>query len=345
MTIPRIDKLDKNLLINGNFRYSQRRGSVAATLFGSFNYIGPDRWSVGELGGWDVTPVWQRLEETPTGSNSRYCSRVASGQVNVSNTAGLLYTQRIESINALESANGPVSLAFEYSAHGFQEVRIKIGVANSIDDFSAITDFYDEVHSINNDQTWRTFELDNVTVPSTAGNGIYISMQFQNSDTFAPTALENKLGDVRLHVAKIARAYSFMGSDEVEELKLCRRYYSKSFAVDIFPQNGATPTTFNGNSDLASTSSMRASPGWAFTSFADPRHIELRETMRVAPNLTWYGNSSGQWHIRDTAAISTWLIPVTAGASTEKIYLAFGSAVNVNLANWAFGHYAADAEL
>jgi hypothetical protein len=229
MTIPRIDGLDRNYLMNGAFDYFQR-GVDILTVAGVPAYYAPDRWFINTA---NQQFTLKKSTDTPANSKSRFSLEYNTVSAIGGTDRIMATTQRIESVFARELSNKPVSLRFDYKSFSANQVQIVISKPVSIDDFSSSTLIYDETFSIDNSDTWGVFKLENLALPDVS-TGLNIEILYKNTVLLVGNN-GHKIADIKLSVGTKVQEFSLAGRDAIEELQLCQRYYEKSYNLDDMP--------------------------------------------------------------------------------------------------------------
>ena len=100
---PRIDRLDKNYLINGGFDYWQRAlSSISAGSYPAYDYNAPDRWLNAVDGAGPTSYTLQRVEASPN-AKTKYALQLEVDNPNSTEQDYIL--QRIESVFARQMAD------------------------------------------------------------------------------------------------------------------------------------------------------------------------------------------------------------------------------------------------
>jgi len=294
MGTPRIDKLDRNLIINGNFDYAQRGQGVGTNA--TLSYIGPDRFLSSRVGSWFVSPVVQRLDGDSPSELSRYVYRTYNSEAGDVNAYEEL-EQRIESVFAREAALKPVSFSVKYKFQSYQNIKIEIFSADSVDNFSTSTLIYTETQSVTNDFLWHEFKSENVQLTAAASNGISVRLTFSNpSIVGSGNAYESRIGEMKLSIGTSVQDFSYAGRDVAEELQLCQRYYfSMNKSVDTIgsPYNNLSTKIYAHHIVRKFPVTMRVTPNISYS---------LRvggSNTYVTSSYSNFGTSADYFHIRN----------------------------------------------
>lgn len=322
MGAPRIDRLDKNLLINGNFDYWQR-----GTLISTISSFGADRWK-----GNSAQASQQRRDRSfsaglPTGS--LYGNQVTSL------AGGNELFQRIESARLAPYVGKYLTFSFKAGlVSGTTQLSINIRKPTVTDNYASSAVILGgsnfvapAAHSGTYSQYSFTFPVDQ----DMADKGFAVSIQGDASVwsiIFAQmmvVASESSSGLIPLN-------YSYSGRDLTQELQLCQRYYEKSYDLDVAPGS----TSDSGRIAFHSATGIAAMSNLSWFSF------EFKTTKRAIPVVVPYASSAVNQPNRFSDA-----------SGTTRICSA--SEVGVNRWSWKHGdpssttgvfmHYTADAEL
>lgn len=321
MGTPRIDSLDKNFLINGNFEYFQRALSTGA-FNGANAYYAPDRWA-NLVTGQDFTV--RRSTSLPAGSNSNYSLEYNT----VSAIGGIDRTirsrQRIEAVFAKELSNKEVSFKTSYKSESATQFQVIISSADVKDDFTTVTEIFNETVTILNDGSWGDYLKENLSLGNVS-NGLQIEIYFKNTALLVGNVNHN-LADAKLNIGTKAQEFSLAGRNQIEELSLCQRYFEKSY-------NDETP--LGTITDVGAFYERTVSASMF-------KIIEFTSTKRTNPTITAYNpltGAVGTWR-NDTAANNP---TFSLGSTNSKRGFNTDFAVT-GANNGVRGHWAADAEL
>jgi hypothetical protein len=231
---PRIDRLDKNYLINGSFDYWQRSTSTLVSN-GSVEYVA-DRWISGP--GIDGAAGSQTTfsRDTDTPDNKVKYSAKADGTYVPGEE--LSWKQRIESIFARDLSDETISLGFWIKSEDALQARVKLSTADVEDDFSVVTDIHTSVQTITNDSVWQEIKLEGISLPDVSnGLQLTVTLIMDGTGTF-----NHWFAKPILSIGSQSTGFTYAGTDLLSELALCRRYFEKSYDLDEAPGT----TTFNG---------------------------------------------------------------------------------------------------
>lgn len=309
---PRLDRLDKNLIINGNFDYWQRGTSFSSAVYTADRFIANlVSGTIGVIRSTDVPNENSLFSLKLTGTSA------TNAQIQ----------QRIESVYSRRVAGKKVTLSVFVKVEdstGFP-ITTLLRFPTTKDTFSA---FSAAVPSAVLSSTpvvgeWVrytcTFEL-----PLEAVNGIHIQIARAgtgNTVTYFSqvTLVEGEYNEVD---------FCYASDNSSDELLLCQRYYWKSFPLD-------TPPASNTGITGAMFSIAASTNGRVFVNAKNP------SLMRVGPNITTYcPNAAGNGWTANPAA------PVFEGAfSAQNTIYVYSTAANTIVGNGYYIHITADAEL
>lgn len=276
-----------NLLINGGFDFAQRQTPATLTSYANGAY-GLDRWYVlGNSGATDIQVA--RVDESGSG-NSHY-----SGQIK-NNNAGTKYVglaQALEHQHTIPLRGRPVIFQFNAKASSSRNLRaaivewtgtgdtIAFGGAVGKDPVNTWTstnytagNFFRSTSftlcavsgSLAATSSYATFSVTG-TVSSSANN--LIVMVWDESAT--PIAGTFNLREAGLYDGAVERDWQPRSLQD--ELALCRRYYEKSYNVDIAPGTVSGDGFWHNLGPASGTSAIRQ---------AYPYRVEKRVTPTVA---------------------------------------------------------------
>ena len=124
-----------------------------------------------------------------------------------------------------------------------------------------------------------------------------------------------------------------------EELQLCKRYFQKTFNYETAPENGGSATGISYNGGMLGYSGTNNNG--ALTGF-----WQFSPEMRATPNLSKYGNNSGQWAYMTAPNSSTsWSGGSGYFTNVKASGVNFGQNISGDTHMFGFGHLTARAEL
>lgn len=226
MLTPRLDNLDRNFLINGNFDFWQRNTSFATIL--QFGYYA-DRWANQSAANTSAS-ISRQLSGL---QDSTYCLRWLAGSV----TSRFNITQAFEAdfANKLKGKSATASLKIRVNSGNVRPYRIRVynnSVANTLTGgaFVLIAETQDLVPTL----SFQTFSL-NFSVPNdSSANGFRVEI----TDTVSGLATDYvEVTDFMIvesfnGVENTPSSYVRAGGDLSGEIALCNRYFEKSYDLD-----------------------------------------------------------------------------------------------------------------
>lgn len=338
----------KNIIINGNFNVWQR-----GTSFSSIGYTA-DRFSLAKNGSVAINTTQSTsvptLNESNTKSNYSLRMEIATAQPSLGAGDYLLYIYSVEGFDYAVIDNKTVTLSFWVKATktGTNSISFRSGGFNRT---------YVAEYTINVADTWEkksitlplndsangTWNFDNTlgmdilfcmgvgTTFSTstlnawqAGNFLGSTNQVNHADTVTNNF---SLAQVQLEIGNVETDFSDLLISET--VKLCQRYFCKSFDLTQTPVQNLGASSNGVVTQIANVGG------------ASHANLIFPQEMRTSPTITTYGPSfnNGNWNRSDggNGAITS----VTAiGTARAKSLFSNGSG------NFAYDiHFTADAEL
>lgn len=333
MGTPRIDSIDRNFLINGNFSYAQRGYNVNVSMLGSPSYQTADRWQVGYNSAWTGTPVSNvQVSTVPPGSFSTQ-ALLLQGTPNAKNAdTNLQASQKIESIFSRQLADKTVTLStWYYAASGAgadATITVEFAYPSAVDNWTSSTVFSTTTFNPTAIGSWQQ-KLITLTLPPNAASGISVRYKYGNLNTGG--ARQFYLTDCCLMLGERPSVeFVYAGRNAVEELQLCQRYYEKSYDINTAP--GTITQTGSQRTHMVTTSQTNASIRFSVVKRATPLFAVYSTATGVVNVLK---NTSGG----DAAAL---LYPAANGnAGIPWIDTSIIVAVDTDMRF----HWTADAEL
>lgn len=320
MTIPRIDGLDRNYYINGNFEYWQRAGSTSLTVTNSFQYW-MDRWAI-EMGGTWTTPQCQRSTDVPS-IKSKYSCEVTGTLTNIADN--MVYRQRMESAFSRNLVNKVISISMKVKSDNMKQVRLRLASPTVEDDFSILdATFVDTTQAFTDDSTWQEIVFENITIPSSVVRGLDTKISVQDATGLVATNI--KIGEIKISIGTKAQNFSLAGRDVVEELQLCQRYFEKSYDLDTIPG-----TITNTGQRMASSSATNYNESTDF--MVSKRSISI---------VTNYSDATGAAGFVRNATGGTDISSAAGTIGINRYRNAAGGFFSDGQITW---HFTADAEL
>ena len=355
----------RNLIINGDFKISQRGTSVAASTGGGYTVC--DRWNLFDNSG-SVNIAQSSTVPTTTGfANSLQFTVNSIGTL--TSTSVFTPNQQIEGFNSVQLLWGtsnakPITVSFwcRSSVTGTYGIFVRNSAADR---------YYTTTFNIASIDTWQYVTA---TIPGDASgtwiggtNGIGLTVGitlragssrvgtsgvWSSSATYSSSSQVDWHGvagatfyltGVQLEVGKVATPFEYRSIGE--ELALCQRYYEKSFEDTTTPANGSTTTSFITEVGLtwgwAGHRAMYPAGGYLGRSV----FVRFKVPKRVAPTVVLCGNSNGFPYIFDTANGSRWVTANWGVASNKEGFEMQNEFTNATPMTVAFSHWTASAEL
>jgi len=305
---PRIDKLEKNAIINGNFDFWQR-----GTSFTTATSHTADRWICNEglaTGTANVT----RSTDVPTVA-STYSFLLTTGTTQASPAAGEIYTvqHKLEGGNFLRLAGKIFTVSF----------YVKTSIAGTYA-FALRNSGVDRSYVTTYTTATTGWEYKTIVIPAspaggtwnytngvgliidwvigagssfvTASPGSWISANAVNvaGTTFLPATAAStfQLAQVMINEGGTAGSFSTAGGNLANELVLCQRYYEKSYSLDVAPGTadftggvGAGTPSVTGGGDRVN------GPRFAVQKRATPTVVNYNPNSAAAPNSMYEVNT------------------------------------------------------
>jgi hypothetical protein len=304
----------KNRIINGDMRIDQRNAGASVSAASSGVYT-LDRWDVQNNSGSSRFTVQQNAGSvTPPAGFSNYLGVTSTGAYSISSTDVISIRQKTEGYNTADFAWGTAdakSVTFSFWVRSSLTGTFGAAFRNS-----AVSYSYPFSYTILNANTWeqKTVTITGATSTSWANTNsasieIYFSMgtgatysgtagSWSTNDYRSSTGATSVVGTsgatwyvtgVQLEVG--ASATSFDYREYGTELRLCQRYYQKTFQQSIAPaQNagyGATCLLWNSS---GSNNAYGTQVQWRFPVL-----------MRAAPTVTYYNPMAANASARNAA--------------------------------------------
>lgn len=244
MGAPRIDRLDKNYLINGNFDFWQRATSFANTGSNSA-YGSADRWY-----NWSGTPGHNVTFSRVAGDKAQWAMRVQRNAGNaVSNNAQI--AQTVEIAFGREMAGKRIALVFRarcganYSPTGSLMVSTIDHGIGSVDQ-NIITAGMVGIVTTNQNNVLTTTYQDFIQFVDVPAGRTQFAVRFR-MDTVGTAGANDwfEIEQVGLIVSSIQpEEFSRAARTYAEELALCQRYFQKSDDLEVAPGSAGALNRF-----------------------------------------------------------------------------------------------------
>ena len=350
----------RNRIINGGMAISQRGTSFTQDTTGT--QFSLDRWNIYGTAAGKFT-----AQQTPSETETGFATRVNAGFTNyLGITSTSAYSvissdifqlqQSIEGFNTADLAWGTSNaktVTLSFLAYSSLTGTFGGAIVNS-----SVTRSYPFTYTISSANTWTTVSI---TIPGDttgtwvgATNGIGMRVYFglgmgssksgtagvwASADYRSATGAVSVVGTngatfyiTGVQLERGSTATPFEQRLYGTELALCQRYFEKSFPQGTAPANGASSSTLLTESG--------ASRGYASGSTGNDGYLTSYKVVKRidSPNVTFFGNSSGQWLVTgNTNAGVTLVASSDAGFCTYQTM----TAAVVGLR----GHWTSNAEL
>lgn len=217
---PRVDRLDKNLLINGNFDFWQR-----GTTFSSSSY-GADRWKSSS----GVSASGYTRQSGGFDARSLYSARITG-------TSGLVAIfQHVESNRSRQIQSDFITIKIKTkTTSGTPTLELRIDTPTITDNYSSVNTLF--VQNIGTLSTsWQEFEY---TFPVTANmRSLGFRVLIGNTSVSGSTTFD--FSQISLVEGNNAVDFCLAGKDYAEEFALCQRYYQTFSHIRAFGVNTTT---------------------------------------------------------------------------------------------------------
>lgn len=210
---PRLDRLDKNILINGNFDFWQR-----GIAFTAGNNYTADRWKT-QTAGASIS----RQDITGLIDGARYAIRYNA------TSQQILLEQRVESNFSRDLEGQEVTISVKVRAtSGTPSLTLESYYANAADNWASSTNEVSQgLGTLTS--SFVTYSYTFTVTDNMARNGFNIILSCGSVTAIVDFA------QVMLNVGDQVNEFSRAGRDYQEELQLCQRYYEKSYELEVQP--------------------------------------------------------------------------------------------------------------
>lgn len=221
---PRIDRNDKNFIINGNMDYAQRKPSGTVTIDTNAFYRAVDRFIVKTQSGLLTGTTERDSLNVPTNGKSRYSLKTTATPLAAANRVDI--QQRIESKISRELVGENVSFGAWVYSESSTEVLFQLRYPNTIDDYSGGVTVIPEASNV---QTiplgeWTFIKFENIPIPSSAFSGLEFLIGFREMSVLS-TPVSHYISQSKLNIGDFAQNFSYFSKNLYEELPLCLYYY------------------------------------------------------------------------------------------------------------------------
>lgn len=335
-TAPRIDRLEKNLIINGNFDFWQRATSALVTNPGvNTGYKSADRWF-----NWTGALNHNITFSRQTGELAQYCMRVQRNSgVSVTGNAQLAYTCEIA--DARMFAGKTVTLQFRarkganYSpVNSVLESNISTGTG-STDSNLIMAGFTSISTALVNHTLTTSFQTFSRTFTAPA-NMTQLGISFRMDTTGTAGAADYfEIEQVMITIGDVKEDFCRAGRNYQEELMLCQRYYEKSYEPDTAPGTNTSVGLVNANQRPVS----------APVNFFGG--IQYKVIKRASPTVTFYNKVGTSGTVTTYDQINTNVLAgtITVDGSGAGGFAGANHTASVGSNHHVIYHYTADAEI
>lgn len=333
----------RNAIINGNFNYWQR-----GTSFSTLGY-GADRF-VNAIVGSACTMSRQSfaLGQTDVPGNPRYFCRMAVTSVTGANNYAILM-HRIEDVRTF--AGQTITVSFYAKADTTRPIAIELnqwfgnGTGGSAEVTAAA------VSKVTISSTWQRVTF-TATVPSISGKtlatggddylGLYIWFDAGSDMNSRTNSLGQQSGAFDIAMVQVERgnvATPFEQRPLATELELCRRYYEKSYDLEVAP-GAATDVGLRGGSTFIvnTTNSPYAIPAPS---------VSYKVTKRATPTLSFWNRlgTANQVSVNFSNGWSTHPIAPVLISNAQASFAVYVGPNNISYAGSSWFHFTSSAEL
>jgi hypothetical protein len=228
---PRINRIEKNYLINGGMDLFQRGANSSINLGTSYAYQTADRWALKYAGTFSGTPVSLKSNTVPN-ALTRFALQFSGNATD--GTAECDAQQRVESFESVNLVGLPVSFsALVYSTSAIQ-VIIELSTPNSADNFGGGQTIFATQTTTIPLGVWTLVKFENVTVPLLGANGLGINVRFVNWSVTGSTQTAS-MNQAMLNVGDEISGFVRHGLTFPREIQAAQRFYEKSYDIDTDP--------------------------------------------------------------------------------------------------------------
>lgn len=224
---PRIDRLDRNYVINGAFDFWQRTTDSTDVNTASYK---SDRFFLYTNGG--SAGNIRQLEDAPAAEPIlKYCTEfdLTTTTADGSNRTHRII-QRIESVFGRQMAGKTGSVSFWVKSTDFDTMQVELLTADVEDDFSASTQFYTTDVVFTDDGSWQKVVVTGISISSVAGRGIELRLFSKNPSGGGATNL--RVTGIQFYLGDAEQEFSWAGRDYIEEEEFCQRFYIRFDTAD-----------------------------------------------------------------------------------------------------------------
>jgi hypothetical protein len=309
-----------NLLINGDFKISQRGDYTTSAVTAGHDTYWLDRWLSLKDG---TTSTVRRITTTVNGI-SQYAARIEC----TSAGSGIMgFAQKVE-LSSIPVGRTLTVSAWVRTNHPFVGFR-----TNSFQGSGG-----DRGVKVNPNGSWQRIYWTFDSTGTTSGDPDILIVAFNNAAVSIAVGNYIEIAEVQLEVGKVATPFEYRSYGQ--ELALCQRYYQKSYPYEVAPGSNGINNGLNFAGMVGRTGmSGVTSSGEIF------QGTKLYPTMRVTPNIIIYDRLGNPGRVTGT----NYLVADTDNLSCSlRDYCSTGFQVSIfNLGTFSgiSYHYIAAAEL
>lgn len=312
---PRLDRLDQNLLINGNFAFNQRGNNTSV----SGNTYVLDRWNIlRENAGGTILEVTQEDGDVPASSNSRYSMKV---NVGTASGAAAISSRRVKFAQYVEGHMMPKVIGKRAKLRFWVKSNLAQTFAFGIRSNGSGVNYFLTEYTINSTDTWELKEivlpefLSSIDWQTNTNNRAAMfewaldvgadfhgatNTSFQLGSAQAPNGYNTQFCDTLNNYIQISdvvvmpyesnaqapsiNEFVYAGRDYAEELQLCQRYYEKSYALSTEPGTATSTGRVGMDTGNVTTNAMNRSFGFQVNKVSTPTVV----------TYSWITGASGQ---------------------------------------------------
>lgn len=232
----------KNYLLNSGYEFQQEFPSGTTIAAGTNGYVA-DQWFM--LNTFSAGSVMTITRVTPSldGSNAALSLESTTAETSPSTGAFVYLCQKLEQLDNGYYLNGVATFSIQVKALGnVNQVQVAIGAAPGFSATTDITSQFSSTISVNSStytQATITGTLISSGMPFPA---VYIAMSGVSSGNLSDIGNGILVEQASLSPTSIAIPWVRCGESYADELRLCQRYYEKSYPVDIQPMTASQAT-------------------------------------------------------------------------------------------------------
>ena len=286
----------KNIVINGGFDIAQRGTSISLAAAATYTYT-LDRWQTYTGTNQACTVSRQATADTTNLPSIQYAARYQrnSGQTG---TAGLFFTQTIETANSVPFAGKTVVMSFyarrgsNYSATS--NILVPYIISGTGTDQNYLTGFTGAVavatSNVTLTTTWQRFTISGTV----ATNATQLAAVFNFNPTgTAGTNDYFEVTGVQLELGSTATTFSRAGGTIQGELAACQRYYFRSTGSNSYTYHaqGLAASTTICNINVRPPVTMRITPSGTIE-YANLAISDAVATTQAVTAVAWNGTEN-----------------------------------------------------